>query len=85
MLASPDGKGFHQAAAPWRRNDVIAMLVLLTPDLERIAGLPQGHIFHGELAPNQVFFTRPTAHYAYYRTPIRGLYVCGSSIYPGGG
>ena len=47
------------------------MQVLLAPDLERIVGLPQGHIFHGELAPDQVFFSRPAAHYADYRTPIR--------------
>jgi phytoene dehydrogenase-like protein len=71
--------------APGWRNDIIAMQVLLAPDLERIVGLPQGHIFHGELAPDQVFFTRPAAHYADYRTPIRGLYICGSSMHPGGG
>ncbi|MFO1036493.1 MAG: NAD(P)/FAD-dependent oxidoreductase [Geminicoccaceae bacterium] len=71
--------------APGWRNEIIDMQVLLAPDLERIVGLPQGHIFHGELAPDQVFFTRPAAHYADYRTPIRGLYVCGSSMHPGGG
>ena len=71
--------------APGWRNDIIAMQVLLAPDLERIVGLPQGHIFHGELAPDQVFFTRPAAHYADYRTPIRGLYICGASMHPGGG
>ena len=62
--------------APGWRNDIIAMQVLLAPDLERIVGLPQGHIFHGELAPDQVFFTRPAAHYADYRTPDpRPLYL----------
>jgi phytoene dehydrogenase-like protein len=71
--------------APGWREDIIDMQVLLAPDLERIVGLPQGHIFHGELAPDQVFFTRPAAHYADYRTPIHGLYVCGSSMHPGGG
>ena len=71
--------------APGWRNEIIDMQVLLAPDLERLVGLPQGHIFHGELAPDQVFFTRPAAHYADYRTPIRGLYVCGSSMHPGGG
>ena len=71
--------------APGWRTEIIDMQVLLAPDLERIVGLPQGHIFHGELAPDQVFFTRPAAHYADYRTPIRGLYVCGSSMHPGGG
>ena len=71
--------------APGWRNDIIDMQVLLAPDLERIVGLPQGHIFHGELAPDQVFFTRPAARFADYRTPVRGLYVCGSSMHPGGG
>jgi phytoene dehydrogenase-like protein len=71
--------------APGWRDDIIAMQVLLPPDIERIVGLPQGHIFQGELAPDQIFFQRPTAHYADYRTPIRGLYVCGSSMHPGGG
>ena len=55
------------------------------PDIEQIVGLPQGHIFHGELAPDQLFFQRPVAGYADYRTPIRGLYVCGISMHPGGG
>ena len=79
--------GIHSVAifAPGWRDDIIAMQVLLPPDLERIVGLPQGHIFHGELAADQVFFTRPAAHYADYRTPIRGLYICGSSMHPGGG
>jgi phytoene dehydrogenase-like protein len=71
--------------APGWRDEIIDMQVLLAPDLERIVGLPQGHIFHGELAPDQLFFTRPAAHFADYRTPIRGLYVCGSSMHPGGG
>ena len=71
--------------APGWRDDIIDMQVLLAPDIERIVGLPQGHIFQGELAPDQLFFMRPAAQYADYRTPIRGLYVCGSSMHPGGG
>ena len=71
--------------APGWRNDIIDMQVLLAPDIERIVGLPHGHIFQGELAPDQVFFMRPAAGYADYRTPIRGLYICGSSMHPGGG
>jgi phytoene dehydrogenase-like protein len=46
---------------------------------------PQGHIFHGELASDQLFFQRPVSRYADYRTPVKGLYVCGSSMHPGGG
>lgn len=79
VLATIDG------FAPGFSADVIDMQVLLAPDIERIVGLPGGHIFQGELAPDQLFFTRPTAHYADYRTPVRGLYVCGASMHPGGG
>jgi phytoene dehydrogenase-like protein len=58
---------------------------LVPPDLEAIVGLPQGHIFHGELAADQLFFQRPVSGYADYRTPVKGLYLCGSSTHPGGG
>ena len=61
------------------------MQVLLPPDIEEILNLPNGHIFHGELSVDQLFIKRPVAHYADYRTPIRGLYLCGSSAHPGGG
>jgi phytoene dehydrogenase-like protein len=71
--------------APGFSSAVIDMQVLLPPDLEDLLALPQGHIFHGELLPDQLFFQRPAAHYADYRTPIRQLYLCGSSAHPGGG
>ncbi|MCC6470595.1 MAG: NAD(P)/FAD-dependent oxidoreductase [Alphaproteobacteria bacterium] len=71
--------------APGFSGDVIDMQVLLPPDLEELIGLPQGHIFHGELSPDQLFFQRPAPHYADYRSPIKGLYLCGSSAHPGGG
>ncbi|MCW4116383.1 NAD(P)/FAD-dependent oxidoreductase [Aurantimonas sp. MSK8Z-1] len=71
--------------APGFRDDVIEAQLLIPPDIERIVGLPQGHIFHGELSADQLFFQRPVSGYANYRTPVRGLYVCGSSMHPGGG
>jgi len=71
--------------APGFSAEVIANQFLVAPDIEQIVGLPQGHIFHGELALDQLFFQRPVAHWADYRTPIRGLYLCGSSAHPGGG
>ena len=59
---------------------------VLTPlDLEREFGLTGGNIFHGELTPSQLFFLRPVPGWAQYRTPIRGLYLCGSGAHPGGG
>jgi len=59
---------------------------VLTPlDLEREFGLTQGNIFQGELSLEQLFFLRPVPGWAYYRTPIDNLYMCGSATHPGGG
>ncbi len=71
--------------APGFSAQIIDLELLVPPDLERIVGLPQGHIFHGELSVDQLFWQRPAPHYADYRTPIRGLFQCGSSTHPGGG
>jgi phytoene dehydrogenase-like protein len=71
--------------APGFSQEVIDYEILVPPDLERIVGLPQGHIFHGELSADQLFWQRPVPHWADYRTPVRGLYQCGSSTHPGGG
>jgi phytoene dehydrogenase-like protein len=71
--------------APGFSDGVIAEQLLLPPDIERIINSPQGHIFHGELSLEQLFFQRPAPHYADYRSPVRGLYQCGSSTHPGGG
>lgn len=71
--------------APGFSQDVIASQLLVAPDIEAMVGLPQGHIFQGELSLDQLFFQRPVAHWADYRTPIHGLYICGSSVHPGGG
>jgi phytoene dehydrogenase-like protein len=67
-------------------KDIIIGRQVLTPlDLEREFGLTQGNIFQGELSLEQLFFLRPVAGWAYYRTPIDNLYMCGSATHPGGG
>jgi phytoene dehydrogenase-like protein len=71
--------------APGFSQRIIDLELLVPTDLERIVGLPQGHIFHGELSADQLFWQRPVPHWADYRTPVRGLYQCGSSTHPGGG
>ncbi len=59
---------------------------VLTPlDLERRFGITGGNIFHGEMSLDQMFVMRPVAGWARYRTPIRGLFLCGSGAHPGGG
>jgi phytoene dehydrogenase-like protein len=64
---------------------VLHRQVLAPPDIERIFALPGGHVHHGELTLDQVFFRRPIAGFANYRTPIANLYMCGASTHPGGG
>jgi len=54
-------------------------------DLEQEVGLTEGNIFQGELTLDQLYFNRPVPECAQYATPIRGLYLCGSSTHPGGG
>ena len=71
--------------APGFSKQIIDLEMLVPTDLERIVGLPQGHIFHGELTADQLFWQRPTPHWADYRTPVGGLYQCASSTHPGGG
>lgn len=59
---------------------------VITPaDLEQRFGLTGGHIFHGELALDQIFTMRPLLGWAQYETPIRNLYLCGSGTHPGTG
>lgn len=59
---------------------------VLTPlDLERRFGLTGGNIFHGEMSLDQMFVMRPLIGWARYKTPIKGLYLCGSGAHPGGG
>jgi phytoene dehydrogenase-like protein len=66
--------------------DLILHRQVITPlDLEEQLGLTGGHIFHGELALDQLFSLRPLLGWAAYRTPIRGLYLCGSGTHPGAG
>ena len=48
-------------------------------------GLTEGNIFQGELSLEQLFFNRPVPGWARFRTPVRDLWLCGSSAHPGGG
>jgi phytoene dehydrogenase-like protein len=59
--------------------------VLAPPDIERRFGLLGGNIFQGEMTPDQMFSLRPIPRYGDYRSPIEGLYLCGSGTHPGGG
>ena len=67
-------------------KDLILHVEVRTPqDIENEIGITEGNIFHGELTMDQLLFNRPVPGYAQYRSPVDGLYMCGSSTHPGGG
>jgi phytoene dehydrogenase-like protein len=74
-----------ESHAPGFKASVIAHSALSPADLEREFGLVGGDIFHGQLSLDQLWSARPVLGYADYRTPIKGLYLCGSGAHPGGG
>jgi phytoene dehydrogenase-like protein len=71
--------------APNFKRSVIASQIHSPLDLERKFGLVGGDIFHGALSLDQLFSARPVLGHGDYRTPIKGLYQCGSGTHPGGG
>jgi phytoene dehydrogenase-like protein len=71
--------------SPGFRDRIVHMEVRTPRELEAEVGLTEGNIFQGELTFDQLLFNRPVPGYAQYRSPIRGLYICGSSTHPGGG
>jgi phytoene dehydrogenase-like protein len=71
--------------APNFKRSVIARQVLTPLDLERTFNLTGGNIFQGSMALHQLFLFRPVPGHAGYRTPVRGLYLCGAAAHPGGG
>jgi phytoene dehydrogenase-like protein len=71
--------------APNIRSIIEHRQVLSPLDLERRFGITGGNIFHGEMSLDQMFVMRPVAGWARYRTPLAGLFLCGSGAHPGGG
>lgn len=70
---------------PTLKDSILHRQVLTPWDLEQEFGLTEGNIFQGELSLEQLFFLRPAAGWARYRTPIQNLWMCGSGTHPGGG
>ena len=71
--------------APNLKNAIIGRQVVSPWDMEQKIGLTEGNIFHGELTLDQLFFLRPVAGWAQFKTPLESLYLCGSGAHPGGG
>jgi phytoene dehydrogenase-like protein len=71
--------------APGFKNSVLGVQALSPLDLERTFGLTGGDIMHGKLELDQMFSARPVLGHGDYRSPIKGLYMCGAGTHPGGG
>jgi len=71
--------------APNLKKIIIGRQVVTPLDIERTTGLSEGNIFQGALSLEQLFFLRPVAGWARYRTPIKNLFMSGSATHPGGG
>ncbi|XP_054825057.1 uncharacterized protein LOC129322728 isoform X2 [Prosopis cineraria] len=71
--------------APGFSASVIGHDMLTPPDLDREIGLTGGNIFHGTMGLDSLFLMRPVKGWSGYKTPLQGLYLCGSGAHPGGG
>ncbi len=71
--------------APGFKQLILGRQVLSPLDLERTFGLSKGDIMHGNMSLDQMFSARPLLGHGNYRSPIKGLYMCGAGTHPGGG
>ena len=71
--------------APGFKDSIIDKQVLSPPDIEETFGLTGGNIFQGSMPVHNLYMLRPVPGYAGYKTPIKNLFMCGSSAHPGGG
>jgi phytoene dehydrogenase-like protein len=88
QLREPFGDRVISLIAEYAPNirSIVEHRQVLTPlDLERRFGITGGNIFHGEMSLDQMFAMRPVPGWARYRTPVRGLFLCGAGAHPGGG
>ena len=69
---------------PNLKNAIVDHRFLSPQDLEDEFGLLDANIMHLDMTPSRMFGLRPLAGWADYRTPIPGLYLCGSGTWPGG-
>lgn len=70
--------------APDFRECIVDWQLFTPRDLEERVGLTDGNIRHLDIVPGQFLASRPMPGWAQYRTPIRGLYLCGAGAHPGG-
>jgi phytoene dehydrogenase-like protein len=72
--------------APDLRKHILARSIFSPLDLQREnPNLIGGDNLSGSHHLDQNFFFRPVAGWSRYRTPVKNLYLCGASTWPGAG
>ncbi|MFT5112522.1 MAG: phytoene dehydrogenase-like protein [Parasphingorhabdus sp.] len=69
---------------PDLKDRIIDYKALSPLDLQNEFGLRDANIMHLDMLPHKMFGLRPLAQCAAYKTPTKGLYLCGSGTWPGG-
>jgi phytoene dehydrogenase-like protein len=70
---------------PNLRSSILNRKLFTPKDLEDVYGLTEGDLNHGQIMLDQFLFMRPLPGWSNHRTPIDGLYLCGSGVHAGGG
>ena len=74
-----------ETVAPGIREQIVHCQIVTPLDLERVYGLTEGSIHHGQMGLEQMLVMRPIPGWSRYETPLRNLYLCGAGAHPGGG
>ena len=72
-------------ALPQLKSSIREIKSLTPLDLEKVYGLTEGDLNHGQLILDQMFFMRPMPGWSTHKTPIENLYLCGNGVHGGGG
>ena len=70
--------------APNFRSSIVHKKLRTPLDLERDNSLTDGCIWHIQHEGELLFWNRPLPELSRYRTPLKGLYLCGAGQHPGG-
>jgi phytoene dehydrogenase-like protein len=70
--------------APGFGSTIVKAQIITPAELHSDYGFAGGHIFHGELAPDQLYAMRPLLGAGRYESPVRGVFLSGAGTHPGG-
>ena len=65
-------------------STIVSAQIITPAEMHSDYSFSGGHIFHGELAPDQLYAMRPLLGAGRYESPVRGVFLCGAGTHPGG-